>query len=113
MSRYIKIINPNETRKALLIGKINSLKALKRCQTSITSLEKVKADLGALNEQLSIIPASARSIKGKLPKVDITKAEKTRISQLTTAPVNTPVRKTNLNAVEDQIAALEAEIGEL
>ncbi len=112
MSRYIKIIDPNETRKALLIGKINSLKALKRCQMSIADLEKVKADLGALNEQLSVIPSSARSIKSKLPKIEITKADKARISQLKT-PVNVPVRKTNLAAVEDQIAALEAEIGEL
>ncbi|MBW2987882.1 hypothetical protein DRJ48_02620 [Candidatus Woesearchaeota archaeon] len=73
MSLYIKIEEPKSTRKALLVGKINVLNALKRCEEHNEIRAKLKTRLQELNSILSSLPEKIDEIKGMLPVVDVGK----------------------------------------
>jgi len=71
MGRYIKINKPRESRKAVLVGKINCLNALKRLAVFGELSESIDKNFAEMNSELANIPNTVGDILKSFPVVEV------------------------------------------
>ena len=131
MSIFIKITEPNELRKAILVSKINSLNSLKKCETDADTRAKIKEKLTGLDKQLEILPDEVKGIITHMPALDMEKVGfKSQLLQCTICGQTFKTEKmlgahmkkghpdekkspSEIAAIERQIEAIEKQITEL
>jgi hypothetical protein len=73
MSLYMKIEEPKETKRSILVGKINTLNALKRIEEHVRVRRDMKKDLAGLSVMLKEVPGKVLEIKKCIPHVEVQK----------------------------------------
>ena len=69
----MKIEEPKETKRSILVGKINTLNALKRTEEHIKVRRDMKKDLMGLNIMLKEVPNRIFEIKKDIPHIEVDK----------------------------------------
>jgi len=73
MSLFVRIQEPVQLKKALLITKMSALNNIKRYEESKKDKKEIKEKGLAINEIILNIPSKIDEIKGLLPETDIKK----------------------------------------
>ena len=73
MSLFVRIKEPVQLKKALLITKMSALNNMKRYEESKQDKKETKSKSLAINEIVLNIPSMIDEIKGMLPETDIKK----------------------------------------
>jgi len=131
MSIFIKISEPGELRKAILVSKINSLNSLKKCETDKEMRGKLKERLSGLDKQLATVPDEAKIVINHMPTLDMEKVgfkgqllqcticgqtfktEKLLKAHMAKGHPEGKVGPEEITAIEKQIEAIEKQITEL
>ena len=71
MSLFVRIAEPEQVKKAMIISKMSSLNNVKRFEESKTDKKTTKEKAVAINEILLSIPKQIDEIKKSLPEIDV------------------------------------------